>query len=277
MPLDYSAYDQFNISFPAEYVALVETNRPKSLNSYNLKTWEQFGQIFIQMSDDSDIRVIVFGGEGRAFCSGLDIKEMGGFMSGDEDMEASRKAIKFRRFITDFQDNIKQPHLCRKPIIAVCHGISFGLALDMISGMDIRIAAKDVKFSIKEADIGLTADMGTLQRLPKVINNLGWLKEVTYTARVFGAEEAYTQGLVTHVTEDKAAGMMKALEMAVLIAEKSPVAVQGSKETINYAIDHTIEDGLAQIANYNTFGVAGDTIEAAMSMAMKKKPTYEKL
>lgn len=277
MPLDYSAYDQFKISFPSEWVALVETNRPKSLNSYNLNTWEQFGEIFIKMSDDSDIRCIVFGGEGRAFCSGLDIKEMGSFASGDDDLEASRKAIKFRRFIVDFQNNIKQPHLCRKPIIAVCHGISFGLALDMISGMDIRIAAKDVKFSIKEADIGLTADMGTLQRLPKVVNNLGWLKELAYTARIFGAEEAFTQGLVTHVVEDKAAGMKKALEMAALISEKSPVAVQGSKETINYAIDHTIEDGLAQIANFNTYAVAGDTIEAAMSMAMKKKPTYEKL
>lgn len=277
MPTDYSAYDQFNISFPAEWVALVETNRPKSLNSYNQKTWEQFGQIFIQLSDDSDVRCVIFGGVGRAFCSGLDIKEMASGQNDDDDLEAARKAIKFRRFITDFQDNIKQPHLCRKPIISVSHGVSFGLALDIISGMDIRIAAKDVKFSIKEADIGLTADMGTLQRLPKVINNLGWLKELAYTARIFGAEEALTQGLVTHIADDKEAGMKKALELAVLISEKSPVAVQGSKETINYAIDHTIEDGLAQIANFNTYAVAGDTIEAAMSMAMKKKPTYEKL
>lgn len=128
-------------------------------------------------------------------------------------------------------------------MICVLHGISFGLAIDMSSACDIRVASKDTKFSVKEVDIGIAADIGTLTRLPKIVGNISWVKEVCYTARIFGAEEALRQGLVSAVLEDKAKAMECALKLAKTIAEKSPVAVQGTKHLINYSIDHTVQEG----------------------------------
>jgi enoyl-CoA hydratase/carnithine racemase len=119
------------------------------------------------------------------------------------------------------------------------HGYAFGLAIDLSCCADIRIASKDTKFSVKEVDIGLAADIGTLARLPKIVGNHSWVKEVTLTARVFGAEEAYRVGFVSHVTENKEKAVEKAVGLATLIASKSPIAVQGTKELLNHARENT--------------------------------------
>lgn len=124
-------------------------------------------------------------------------------------------------------------------VITAMHGYAFGLAIDLSCCADIRIASKDTKFSVKEVDIGLAADIGTLARLPKIVGNHSWVKEVTLTARVFGAEEAYRVGFVSHVTENKEKAVEKAVGLATLIASKSPIAVQGTKELLNHARENT--------------------------------------
>lgn len=129
-------------------------------------------------------------------------------------------------------------------MICVMHGISIGLAIDISCCADIRVCAKDTRFSVKEVDIGLAADIGTLARLPKVVGSQSWVKDVCLTARDFGAAEALAVGFVSQVHESKAAALAAAVKTAAFIASKSPVAVQGTKELLNHSRDHTVEDSM---------------------------------
>ena len=158
------------------------------------------------------------------------------------------------------------------------HGYSFGLAIDMSTCADIRICSKDVKFAVKEVDIGLAADIGTLIRLPKVVGNFSWVKDVAFSARVFGAEEAFRVGFASQVHETKEKAIAAGLKMAELIATKSPVGVQGTKELLNHARDHTVQDSLRYTGVWNSAAIQTSDVERAMLSGLKKtKPRFEKL
>ena len=142
----------------------------------------------------------------------------------------------------------------------------------------MRICSADTKFSVKEVDIGLAADIGTLTRLPKVVGNFSWVKDVALSARVFGAEEALQQGFVSQVHADKEKAVEAGLKLAGLLASKSPVAVQGTKELLNHARDHNVADSLRYTAIWNASMVQTEDIERAMLSGLKKtRPTFEKL
>ena len=127
-------------------------------------------------------------------------------------------------------------------VICVLHGIALGLAIDLTSATDIRICSQDTRFAVKEVDIGMAADIGTLARLPKAVSNASWVKDVCLTARDFGAAEALAVGFVSQVHESKAAAVGAAFKMAEAIASKSPIAVQSTKELLNHARDHTVSE-----------------------------------
>ena len=127
-------------------------------------------------------------------------------------------------------------------VICVLHGISIGLAIDIACCADIRFASKETNFAVKEVDIGMAADIGTLARLPKIVGSTSWVKDVCLTARNFSAEEALRTGFVSRVLADKAEAVAKALELATTLAGKSPVAVQGTKELLNHARDHSAQE-----------------------------------
>jgi Delta3,5-Delta2,4-dienoyl-CoA isomerase len=138
-------------------------------------------------------------------------------------------------------------------VICVLHGYSFGLALDISTCADIRICASNTKFAVKEVDIGLAADVGTLTRLPKIVGNFSWVKDVALSARIFGAEEAYRVGFVSQVHDTKDKALEAGLEMAALLATKSPVAVQSTKELLNHARDHSVADSKSHVSEMNFF------------------------
>lgn len=127
-------------------------------------------------------------------------------------------------------------------MICILHGISIGLAIDLSTCCDVRICAADTRFAVKEVDIGLAADIGTLSRLPKAVGSFSWVKDVCLSARFFDAKEALSVGFVSQIHESKAAAIDAGLKMADLIASKSPVAVQGTKELLNHARDHTVAE-----------------------------------
>ena len=131
-------------------------------------------------------------------------------------------------------------------VICVLHGHSLGLAIDLSSCADIRLCTRTTAFAVKEVDIGIAADIGTLSRLPKIVGSYSWVKEISLTARVFGADEALRVGFVSAVFDDKDAAVAEGLRLSRLIARKSPVAVQGTKELLNYSRDHTVDDGLSR-------------------------------
>lgn len=132
---------------------------------------------------------------------------------------------------------------CPTAVIVSLHGIAYGLALDMSLAADVRLCAADTRFAVKEVDIGLAADIGTLSRLPRSGAPMSWVKDVCLTAREFSAVEAERVGLVSRTLASKAECVREALGLARVIAQKSPVAVVGTKEIVNYSRDHSIDDG----------------------------------
>lgn len=163
-------------------------------------------------------------------------------------------------------------------VICVLHGISYGLAIDVACCADIRLAAAGTRFAVKEVDIGMAADVGTLARLPKIVGSTSWVKDVCMTARDFSAEEALRQGFVSGVHGDKAATVAAALALAGTLAGKSPVAVQGTKELLNYGREHSTAESLRYTTVWNSFAVQSDDFGKALLSGLKKtKPRFEKL
>lgn len=209
--------------------------------------WLELRQVFNKLSDDPNARAVVLSGAGtRAFTTGLDVKAASeGTLAEDAgDKDGARRAKDLRNHISEFQDCISAVERCSKPVICAIHGFAFGLGIDLSVATDVRICTADTKFSVKEVDIGLAADIGTLSRLPKVVGSYGWVKEVALTARVFGAEEAMKVGYVNKVYQGKEEMVKAGVELAELMAGKSPVAVQGTKELLNYSRDHSVEEGM---------------------------------
>lgn len=168
---------------------------------------------------------------------------------------------------------------CEKPVIALMHGYAFGLAIDLSSACDIRLATKDVKFCVKEVDIGLAADVGTLSRFPKVIGGLtSWVKEVCLTARPWGADEAEKNGFVSRIVSNKAELIKEGVKLASYIATKSPVAVLGTKNILDAAWGRTVEDNLNYTAVWNMGMLqSSDVSRAMLSGIQKRTPKFEKL
>lgn len=264
----------FNVTFPVEHVAHVEINRPEKMNAFKEIMWLNLRSIFQSLSHDPSVRAIVLTGAGpRAFTSGLDVQaaSTGPTFSASPALDPARKANSLRRHILEFQACISALEACEKPVIAVLHGICFGLAMDISLACDVRIASRDARMSVKEVDIGIAADIGTLSRLPHCVGNMSWVKEVALSARVFGAEEASRVGLVSSVYADKAEAVDEAIKLAALIGSKSPVAVLGTKEIINYSRDKTVEEGLRYTAAWNMGMLQTSDVQSAMSSGMQKK------
>ncbi|PGH08786.1 hypothetical protein AJ79_05885 [Helicocarpus griseus UAMH5409] len=280
MATELPSYEHFNVTFPQEYVAHIETNRPKKMNAYFEPMWLELRKIVDTLSTHPSVRSIIFTGSGPAFTAGLDVKAASqGLLSPDgSKTDPARTAFQLRRHVADFQDCVSALERCEKPIIIILHGISYGLAIDLASAADVRICSADAKMCVKEVDIGLAADVGTLSRLGKVVGAFGWVKEVCMTARVFGAEEAAKVGFVNRVFADKEAAIKGGLEVAGLMAKKSPVAVQGTKELLNWSRDHNVQDGLRYTGVWNSAALQTSDIQRALLSGLEKRtPTFEKL
>ncbi|CUS10481.1 unnamed protein product [Tuber aestivum] len=274
-------YNHFNVTSPEPYVAHVEINRPERLNAFYQEYLltspppSKYAQVFNTLSHSPDVRSIVLSGAGPSFTVGLDIQKTNLAFPGSD---GARKAWEIKRGVAEFQECISASEKCEKPVICVLHGFSFGLAIDIACTTDVRISSADTRFSVKEVDVGLAADIGTLSRLPKIVGSLSWVKDVALSARIFSAEEALRVGFVSAVESDKDAAVKRALEMASLIAGKSPVAVQSTKAIVNWSVDRTVADGLAYTQAWNAAALqTGDVGEAVGAMLGKRKARFEKL
>ncbi|KAF2259750.1 ClpP/crotonase [Lojkania enalia] len=241
--------------------------------------WLNLSSIFNKLSHDPNIRAIVLSGAGdRAFTAGLDVQAASQGTLSQNYSDPARKAHVLRHHILDFQSCISSIEKCQKPVITILHGISFGLALDICLASDIRLSTSTTRFSVKEVDIGLAADIGTLSRLPHSVGNLSWIKDVCLTARIFDSGEALSAGLVSRMYKDKSEAVTEGLKLANLISEKSPVAVSGTKQILNYSVGRTVEEGLNYTAVWNAAMVqTQDVKDAMLSGLQKKKPTFSKM
>lgn len=253
-----------------EQVATVRLNRPGKANAMNLAMWHDIRSAFKWIDDSPAARVAILEGEGKTFTSGIDLTMMMGLAPQIQDDCDGRMRESLRRVILDLQDTLSSLERCRKPVLAAIHGACIGGGIDLISCADMRYCSADAYFSIKEIDIGMVADVGTLQRLPKLIGD-GIARELAYTGRRVDAGEARAIGLVNRVFESREAMAAGVREIAASIAAKSPLSIRGTKEMMNYARDHTIADGLNYVATWNAAMLMSDDLQKAMMAATSKQ------
>ncbi|GMR50423.1 hypothetical protein PMAYCL1PPCAC_20618 [Pristionchus mayeri] len=260
------------------YVYHVKLDKPKKRNAFIPEMWKELRKISKDLSANPKCRSIVISGEGKSFCAGIDLQEGFGEVMNlfeNDNLDAARKGRILREFIRIPQDGFTALESCYKPIIVAVHSHCIGAGIDLITACDIRLAAKDAVFSIKEVDVGLAADVGTLARIQKVVGNDSITRELALTARNFDAEEALRYGLISKIYPDQATTVAAALEMAAAIAAKSPIAVQGTKVNLNYGRDHTVKESLDYILAWNMSQLnTEDLMKSAMATMSKEKAEF---
>ncbi|PVD25546.1 hypothetical protein C0Q70_13202 [Pomacea canaliculata] len=271
-------FKTLKVTRPREYVVNVELNRPEKRNAMNSDLWSEIRACFLQLATDADCRAVVLSGAGKMFTAGLDLTDAILQETTMSDADVGRKAFSLRRNIALFQESFTVIEKCPKPVIAAVHSACLGAGIDMISACDIRYCSSDAWFTIKEVDLGLAADVGTLQRFPKVIGNDSLARELALTARNFFADEAKEMGFVSRIFPDKEQLIEGALDLASTIASKSPIAVQGTKISMVYARDHSVADSLEHVLTWNQAMLQSEDVKnAIMANMQKQKPVFSKL
>jgi enoyl-CoA hydratase len=269
---DLMSYETLSLNVEGG-IAHVQLTRGSQFNTMNKAFWPEMVAVFAEIDHDPTARVVVLSAQGKHFTSGLDLNDFGAGLMGS-DGEPARKAEALRRTVLHMQDSMSVLDRCRLPVLAAIQGACIGGGIDLISACDMRYCAEDAFFSIQETNIGMTADVGTLQRLPHILPH-GIVRELTFTGRRMMAAEAREWGLVNQVFADQEALVDGVMDIAAEIASKSPIATVGNKEMLNYARDHTIQDGLNYIATWNAAMLSrADLGEAFMAKQEKRDPKY---
>jgi enoyl-CoA hydratase len=253
------------------HIAHIELNRPDKANALNETMWNEIRTAFKWADETAEVRVVVLSGRGKHFCAGIDLIAFADVQKIVADKDQARMREKMRRQILDMQDCMSAIERCRKPVLAAMHGACVGFAIDMTTCCDMRYSTADAFFSVKEIDIGMTADVGTLQRLPKLIPD-GMARELAYTGRKMTGDEAQRIGLVNRCFDNQEALLSGVIQIATDIASKSPLAMRGTKEMLLYARDHSVSDGLNYIATWNAAMLLSDDLQKAMEANMQKRP-----
>ncbi|MDD2925812.1 MAG: crotonase/enoyl-CoA hydratase family protein [Rhodoferax sp.] len=264
-----SNYTALTVSL-SDHIATITLNRPDKANAMNLAMWHELRQAFQWVDRTPEARVAILQGEGKLFTSGIDLQMMMGLGDTIQNDCEARTRENLRQVILDLQDTLTSLERCRKPVLAAVHGACIGGGIDLITCADMRYCSADASFSIKEIDIGMTADVGTLQRLPKLVGE-GMARELAYTGRKFDATEALQMKLVNRVFESREALQKGVRELAASIAAKSPLSIRGVKEMISYARDHTVADGLNYVATWNAAMLMSNDLQEAMMANMGKR------
>ena len=256
-----------------DHVAHIRLNRPEAYNSMIRDFWNELPVIVRDINDNARARCIVISSTGKHFSAGMDLAVFGGGGSSAGEGGADRfiTAEGQRHHVRWLQDCFSCLDQARMPVLVAIQGGCIGGAVDMTSACDIRYATEDAFFCVQEINIGMTADVGTFPRLCKLIPE-GWVRELAYTGRRLPAGKAKEIGLVNEVFPTQEALLDHVMATAREIAEKSPLAVTGSKVMINYARDHTIADGLDYIAVWQTGMFAGSHMGEAFKAKAEKRP-----
>ncbi len=243
-------YKSFTVTL-AEHIAHVQLSRPEALNSMNADFWVELPQCMRDIEASGEARVIVISSTGKHFSAGMDLGVFSNPKSVPMGGDPGRMAENLRRVVLQLQATLSSLEEVRLPVLAAIHGGCIGGALDMVCAADCRYATADAYFTIKETELGMTADVGTLQRLPKLIPQ-GVVRELAFTGRNFSAQEALALGLVNQVFESQEAMLDGVMAIAAQIAKHSPLAVTGCKEMLNYSRDHSVADSLKYMATWQS-------------------------
>ena len=275
------AYDCFDVDI-SDRVAHVRLSRPDALNTMTPAFWRELPEIVTGISDAASARVVVLSSTGRHFSAGMDLSVFAGGGSsslgpGGDTLEPGRRHARTRSHARLLQWSFTALEKARVPVIAAVQGGVIGGAVDLVTACDLRYATEDAFFCVQEINIGMTADVGTLQRLGKVVPE-GFAREMAFTGRRVPARRAYEAGLVQGVYADHASMVEGVLETAREIAAHSPLAVWGTKVAMNYARDHPVDDALDQIATWQAgMFQPADMAEAFHAKLERRAPVFPEL
>lgn len=267
-----SKYSCFELSKNGHIANLI-LNRPDEFNTMTRKFWVELPKVLEEINRDSEIRAVIMSSTGKHFCAGMDLAA---FSNGVENIPEDKKPDHARvgealyRSAKELQGYISTLEEIRVPVIAAVQGACVGGALDLITACDIRLASQDAFFCIQEINIGMAADVGTLQRLPRIIPD-SKMRELAYTGRRMLSNEARESGLVSDVYKTQKEMLDAANEMANEIATKSPVAIYGLKAVMNYSRDHSIKDSLDFNALWSGAMLSGKDMTEAMTANIEKR------
>ena len=272
-------YKSFKVEI-SDHVANLILSRPDQLNTMSRDFWVELGEVTEEINMNSEVRVLIMSSTGKHFCAGMDLTA---FSNGVDNIPEDKKPDHARigeavyRVAKELQGYISSLESIRVPVIAAIHGGCVGGAVDLVTACDIRLASDDAFFCIQEINIGMAADVGTLQRLPKIIPD-SKMREMAYTGRRMYAEEAKESGLVSDTFESHEKLLEAANNLAKEIATKSPIAIHGLKAVMNYSRDHSVSDSLDFNALWSGAMLSQRDMTEAMTANMEKRDaSFEKL
>ena len=269
------AYRCFDVQ-TADGVAHLRLTRGDELNTMIPEFWRELPEIVTGISDAASARVVVISSTGRHFSAGMDLSVFGA-QHGGGGGELGRTQARLRSNAKVLQWSFSALEQARVPVLAAVQGGCIGGAVDLVTACDLRYASDEAFFCVQEINIGMTADVGTLQRLGTVVPE-GVARELAYTGRRMPAARAYEVGLVQQLYADPAALVDGVLETAREIASKSPLAIWGTKVAMNYARDHSVDEGLEQIATWQAgMFQPADMMEAFAAKAERRAPVFPEL
>ncbi|PEN12843.1 enoyl-CoA hydratase [Longibacter salinarum] len=252
-------------------VATVWLDRPGALNAMGPDFFADMPASMAALSEDSSVRCIVIAARGSAFSAGLDLKTMGmDVLQPDADKSPVQNRQELLEKVRYMQKAMTTVDECRKPVIAAIHGACIGGGVDLATACDIRLAASDATFSVRETRLAMVADLGTLQRLPRIVSD-GHVAELVYTGKDVDAVRAKEIGLVNHGYDSDESLHRAAGEMAQEIASNSPLAVQGAKSVLRAGRSQTVEEGLEHVALWNSAFLQSEDLAEAVSAFMDKR------
>jgi enoyl-CoA hydratase len=273
--IDLSALETLSVSIE-NHIAHIQLSRPDALNSMVPAFWRELPAVVRKIDAESQARVIVISSQGKHFSAGMDLSVFTN-MAKDFQGEPARRAERSRRWILELQDSFNALEEVRMPVLVAVQGGAIGGAVDMICAADSRYCTQDAFFTIKETELGMTADVGTLQRLPHLMPQ-GLVRELAYTGRNMPSSEAKECGFINQVFENQHTMLEGVMKIAGKIAMHSPMAVAGCKEMINYTRDHNVSDSLIYMATWQSGMLQMPDVNEAMAAGQERRlPVYDEL
>ena len=260
--------ESLKVSFE-DKIAHIQLCRPKELNTLNAAFWRELPAVVQAIDRQAAARVIVISSTGKHFTAGMDLQVFAhmGASAGDE---PARYGESFRRMVLELQAALSSLENARMPVLAAIQGACIGGGVDMVCAADSRYCTADAFFTIKETALAMTADLGTLQRLPHLMPQ-GLVRELAYTSRKFNANEALSTGFVNRVYETRQEMLTEVMAIARQIARQSPMAVTGTKEMFNFSRDHGVVESLRYMATWQAGMFSLPDVQQALQAQMEKR------
>jgi enoyl-CoA hydratase/carnithine racemase len=274
-----STFKTLKIKLTDGDVGILALNRPQKGNAQNDDMWQELHQA-LHTLQNMGARAIVLRGEGKHFCTGIDLATLGGGLTSGAGADhcEGRARLQFMSSLKVLQDAMNAFERCPLPIVAAIHGACIGAGIDLITACDIRVATSDARFSVKEVDLGLAADMGTLARLPGIVGD-GVARDLALTGREFTGADALRYNLVSQTLPTANELIQHVLELANNLAAKSPLALLGTKRMLLHQRGRTVKEGLDAVTVWNAATLPGseDIKDVFKAMNERRNPIFSKL